>query len=217
MKFGKSKQAKRQDLSAEAIHSIAKQFLSLLRSHSKLKRAAQVLGKVRDARNAKQQCYKNLHKYARKILDANSTANICPSFSEREGNRFFQEVYDTEPCKYIQPDWMPTPQPPRVPMDCGLFTCSEIQKVIKKTKAISAPCPFDRVGYQVFKKCPALIPALVDLFNSCWALSDIPPQWKAAAIKLIAKESAAEDSSNPGNFRPIALTSCLGKLFTTLL
>ena len=38
-----------------------------------------------------------------------------------------------------------------------------------------------------------------------------------AAVKLIAKKSAAEDASNPGNFRPIALTPCIGKIFTTLL
>ena len=36
-------------------------------------------------------------------------------------------------------------------------------------------------------------------------------------IKLIPKSSAAEDPTNPGNFRPIALTPCIGIIFTTLL
>ena len=56
----------------------------------------------------------------------------------------------------------------------------------------------------VLKNFPALIPALVDTFNLCWAYSIIPHQWKRAAIKLIAKGSATEDATNPGNFRPIA-------------
>ena len=45
----------------------------------------------------------------------------------------------------------------------------------------------------------------------------MPHQWKTAAIKLIAKVSAVEDASNPSNFRPIALTPCIGKVFITLL
>ena len=45
----------------------------------------------------------------------------------------------------------------------------------------------------------------------------MPHQWKTAAIRLIAKGSAAEDAANPSNFRPIALTPCIGKVFTTLL
>ena len=102
-------------------------------------------------------------------------------------------------------------------MDCSPFTDSEIFRVMKKMKATSAPSPFDRIGYVVFKKCPALIPALVDIFNLCWSHSAVPHQWKTAAIKLIAKGSAVEDASNPSNFRPIALTLCIGKVFTTLL
>ena len=90
-------------------------------------------------------------------------------------------------------------------------------RVMKKMKAASTPSPFDRIGYMVFKKCPALIPALVDIFNLCWAHSAVPHQWKMAAIKLIAKGSAVEDASNPSNFRRFALMPCIGKVFTTLL
>ena len=45
----------------------------------------------------------------------------------------------------------------------------------------------------------------------------IPKDWKLAAIKLIGKEAAEKDPSQPANFRPIALTSCVGKLFTSTL
>ena len=102
-------------------------------------------------------------------------------------------------------------------MDCSPFTPSEIAKVIKRTKPASTPSPFDRVGYNIFKKCPALIPALVDIFNFCWTHSFIPVQVKTAAVKLIAKGPAANDATNPANFRPIALIPCIGKIFTTLL
>lgn len=45
----------------------------------------------------------------------------------------------------------------------------------------------------------------------------IPSAWKAAAVKLIPKSSAEEDPSAPGNFRPIALTPAVSKLFTGIL
>ena len=41
--------------------------------------------------------------------------------------------------------------------------------------------------------------------------------WKEGVIRLIPKASARENPTDPGNFRPIALTSCVGKLFTSLL
>ena len=67
------------------------------------------------------------------------------------------------------------------------------------------------VYHVIFKQCPALLPALHDLFKSCWSQSVVPAQWKVAAVKLIGKATAEEDPSVPSNFRPIALTSCVGK------
>ena len=59
--------------------------------------------------------------------------------------------------------------------------------------------------------------ALHDLFNCCWSQSAVPSQWKIAAVNLIAKQAAAQDPKSPTNFRPIASTSCVRKLFTTIL
>ena len=36
-------------------------------------------------------------------------------------------------------------------------------------------------------------------------------------VRLIPKQSAANNPTEPGNFRPIALTSCMGKVFTAIL
>lgn len=67
--------AKKEGLSTEAIHSIAKQFFSLLRSHSSLKRSAQKSDKLCYARRARQDYHKDLHKYARRVLDSDSTSH----------------------------------------------------------------------------------------------------------------------------------------------
>ena len=63
--------------------------------------------------------------------------------------------------------WMPSPQPPSYDMECDLFTYDEIQRAFRKTKSGSTQSPFDCIGYHIFKESPALMPALLDLFNAC--------------------------------------------------
>ena len=41
--------------------------------------------------------------------------------------------------------------------------------------------------------------------------------WKHGTIKLLAKPQAKDNPKDPKNFRPIALTSCIGKIFTSIL
>ena len=65
--------------------------------------------------------------------------------------------------------------------------------------------------------CPSLVPILVHLYNIVLHQRIIPQGWKQAVIKLIPKSQATEDPTNPKNFRPIALTSCISKIFTTII
>ena len=45
----------------------------------------------------------------------------------------------------------------------------------------------------------------------------VPSHWRRGVIRLIPKAAASADPQLPSNFRPIALTSCIGKLYTSLL
>jgi len=51
---------------------------------------------------------------------------------------------------------------------------------------------------------------VLNVFNRVWEEGKIPVGWKEAVIVLIRKPG--KDASNPVNYRPIALTSHLGKL-----
>ena len=62
-----------------------------------------------------------------------------------------------------------------------------------------------------------LLAALCDLYNLCWSSASIPCAWKQAVVRLIPKSSASVSPDDPCNFRPIALTSCVGKVFTSIL
>ena len=45
----------------------------------------------------------------------------------------------------------------------------------------------------------------------------IPQQWNQAIVRLIPKNSAEDKPNDLSCFRPIALTSCVGKLYTSIL
>jgi hypothetical protein len=56
---------------------------------------------------------------------------------------------------------------------------------------------------------PALAPILLFLFQLCWAWSYTPADWRLAQVVPIYKKG---DPTEPGNHRPISLTSVFRKL-----
>ena len=73
----------------------------------------------------------------------------------------------------------------------------------------------DGVPPIVLKNCASeLTPCLVKLFRLCLSKSVFPSCWKFAHIQPVPKKG---DHSNPSNYRPIALTSCLSKAFESIL
>ena len=55
---------------------------------------------------------------------------------------------------------------------------------------------------------------LVKLFEKIWKSKEIPTTWSAACIQLLAK---SEKTSDPAEFRPIALTNTVGKIFFAVI
>ena len=213
------RQAKRQGSTREEIQSLARSFFDPVRKQSALKKRSKRDSETRSAKTARAHCHKHFWKFTRELLDDSAASKVTPEFSKEEAFRFFSDTYRSTPKEFEKPDWIPAPRPSKVEFEVDLHVIlpEEVRIVIKRSKSASSPSPFDQIPYQIFKRCPSLVPALVDLFNCCWTTATIPPAWKTAAIKLIGKSAATEDASTPSNFRPIALTSCTGKLFTTIL
>lgn len=59
------------------------------------------------------------------------------------------------------------------------------------------------------------MPILVNLFNLVFDSGIIPKTWTSGIIKPIYKNRGS--STDPANYRPISLLSCMGKLFTAVL
>ena len=56
---------------------------------------------------------------------------------------------------------------------------------------------------------------LLKTFNDIWETGNVPKSWKEATIIPIPKPG--KDNTNPNNYRPIALTSCIGKALERMI
>jgi len=56
---------------------------------------------------------------------------------------------------------------------------------------------------------------LLSIFNHYWTRDTFPSTWHNATVILIPKPG--KDHTNPTNYRPVALTSCLCKIFLKIL
>ena len=68
----------------------------------------------------------------------------------------------------------------------------------------------DDIHYQFLKHLPfRSLDSLLRIFNQIWHTGILPDSWKEAIVIPILKPG--KDSTNPANYRPIAVTSCICK------
>lgn len=88
------------------------------------------------------------------------------------------------------------------------FTLLELELSLKSSHD-TAVGP-DEIHYQFLKHLPLnALMALLSIFNNIWEGGSFPLVWRNATVVPIPKPG--KDISNPTNYRPIALTSCLCK------
>lgn len=94
------------------------------------------------------------------------------------------------------------------------ITDKEIQNHLNKLKHKKAP-GMDGISNEMLKHGRHyLVPIIKQMFNDILTHGQFPKAWNIGLIKPIYKKG---DHSLPTNYRGITLTSCLGKLFTSIL
>lgn len=94
------------------------------------------------------------------------------------------------------------------------FTEKEMSETLKKLKN-NKSAGDDRIRNEMIKYCtPPLFLALLKLFNLILTTGIYPNAWCRGIITPIFKSGSKLD---PGNYRGISVTSCLGKVFCSLL
>ena len=95
------------------------------------------------------------------------------------------------------------------------ITMSELKLAISKTKEYSA-VGFDGIHNQMLKNLPHnFLNNILGLFNNSIKNNFVPDSWKVAKISMILKKK--ELPLDPNNYRPISITSCLGKILERII
>ena len=95
-----------------------------------------------------------------------------------------------------------------------IFTINEIKTCLSELKNTAAGP--DKINNIILSNLPIeSISLLLEIFNKLWKEKKFPENWQTATIIPIPKPG--KDHSNPSNYRPIALTSCLCKLMEKLV
>ena len=195
-------------LQKEEITSAARRFHQLIREHSKLK-ALQTRHNVKQSASVSKRCSRNFWKFSQELLsDDTEDSNVKPNFNADEAVSFFSSTYST-PKSRDETNKCPSGlnvKSPSSPLVTKPISVLEIQAKIKCSRTSSAPSPIDGISYVILKKCPSILPVLMDLYNCCWTSCSIPQLWKTGIVRLIPKVGAAKTPEDPSKFRPIVLT-----------
>ena len=96
----------------------------------------------------------------------------------------------------------------------NIFSIDELKHSLSKSHD-TAVGP-DEIHYQILKHLPEnSLKCLLAIFNKIWKSGNFPKSWKEATIIPIPKPG--KDHSDPSNYRPIALTSCICKTMERMI
>ena len=105
------------------------------------------------------------------------------------------------------------PEPPTNPFYMAEPRLKEVEDIVKKARAASAPGP-DGIPYKVHKYCPRLTTRLWKVLRVMWRRGHMADNWMFAEGCFIPKE---ENSKEIGQFRTISLLNVEGKIFLAVL
>ena len=149
---------------------------------------------------------------ARKVL-----SDSTPSFDGTvdDANEFFTRVFGLKTCDIDGVNNGLNDFVPSGPADNHLADPLTQDKIKKKLRVLSNSAPgADRVEYRHLRAVDPNCKILCAIYNQCLEENDVPKQWKSATTILIHKKG---DSHDVSNFCPIALMSCIYKLFMSII
>ena len=164
--------------------------------------------------------FKNKWDFAKKACnDTLDTVTDPPHFNKATADNYYQTTYSNPKIIDLTAlNWFP-----RLPVDPGEdnfvkfsmdpFRPKDIRNVLKQCNKNSSPGP-DGIPYNIILKLPAIHLTLATLYSKVLQTGLPPKSWSESIIKLIHKKG---DNSDPTNFRMIALTNCIGKIYHLLL
>ena len=170
----------------------------------------------RDTRGQEKMFLKNFWSFSKRAVNGLiGKEQERPSFDKAFADEWFKRRYSVPvPLAPEAVSWFPRLPEGDKDFDMGPIRPRDIRSVLSKKRASSAPGD-DGILNGHLKNLESTHHFLATLFTKTLLSSPTPWEgWGASSIVLIHK---AGDTGDPSNFRPIALTSCVGKVFHQIL
>ena len=120
----------------------------------------------------------------------------------------------SSPCFINQLNQPANPTKAQHPSEAD-FTLPELQQAIKKLQPRKA-AGVDGIYNEMLKHLgPKALQGLLHILNVSWKTGSLPDAWRKAIFIPIHKQG--KDSSKVESYRPVSLTSCVSKVFETIL
>lgn len=194
-------------------------FHNLMRAHNQAKKVCDRIQSGRSFRASERAFKKNPWHFAKSACAQPEKSVDSLACSADDAFKYFSESFQDEGSYMGFPEWienlMPVPSDVEViPFDLSPITPNQIKKVLKGRPSNSSP-GVDGITYHHLKNLPSAQHFLATLFSKILLQSQDPPSsWRLAKFITIHKKGVTTD---PGNFRPIALTSVIAKLFHKII
>ena len=152
-------------------------------------------------------------------MDDSVKENILPPVSEENWMSHFQTLHSNEPLNSHQEAIISELRtlenaPAQSNSLNGLITELEIYTAAKKLKNNKSPFSDKLKNEMIKSSLNQLMPVYLKLFNTVLRSGTMPQTWCNGLITPIFKSGTKSD---PSNYRGICVSSCLGKLFCSIL
>ena len=206
------KKARQKDATAEdrMVSSQAlKHYSYLLKEKKELDESAEI-------KEQERQFKRNFHKFAKIVTKGEyGKEQLRPTFTKNTADEVFTNKYSKEiPIDQTKLDWFPPVNTPKEPYNLEPYTEDDIADALKKKTQNSAPGD-DKILYAYLTKLPSIHKLLATLFTLIRDSGEAPAIWGNSNIILIPKNDNI-NTENPSDFRMIALTANVAKLYHTL-
>ena len=140
---------------------------------------------------------------------------LAPTFTKSTADQIYTDKYAKELNIDISKlDWFTNIKEPQIPYDLSPYTAEDVTRTLKSKTQTSTPGD-DQILYAYLTNLPSIHSFLATMFTQIRDTGEAPESWGRSNIILIAKGDEI-DQNNPADFRMIALTSNVAKLYHTL-
>ena len=197
-----------------------KNFRLALRAISDLKKAEDRTEQLKTSKHQEGLYFKNKWDFSKKATKGNlDSVPEFPTFSKPDADNFYPKTYSqAKIVDLTKLSWFPNvPTHPQKedfkPFSKEPIRPRDIRATLMKCNKNSSPGP-DGIPYSILLKFPCIHHTLATLFNKVLVHGSPPRSWSESVIKLLHKSGSTDD---PTNFRMIALTNCIGKVYHLIL